>query len=233
MAAGSRLQRPLGSSGGSGGSGSSLAAGADRPPRAGGHRRRRKSPPAVARRRLRQHSSWARTGRSRSASLESAWAGQRRDASLARGRGQWWRTSVAALAPGGSSLGGGRRTVAAAGGRWRRPESGETMTKSTAIVITMLDMLERPANKRGPTWLTAQKGSAQTSSPHTAVLSGFRSGPKRSGILRPSPVSEESAPEGRNKLFCMHLRCRLRRSIAASDHLCRAHAVSQGFARET
>ena len=173
------------------------------------------------------------THRSRSASSESAWAGQRRDASRARGRGQWRRTSVAALAPGGSSLGGGRRTVAAAGGRWRRPESGETMTKSTAIVITMLDMLERPANKRGPTWLTAQKGSAQTSSPHTAVLSGFRSGPKRSGILRPSPVSEESAPEGRNKLFCMHLRCRLRRSIAASDHLCRAHAVSQGFARET
>ena len=200
--------------------------------RAGGHRRRRKSPPAVARRRLSQHSSWARTGAAQP---------PRSQRGLGRGVTQVSREgpravaahSVAALAPGGSSLGGGRRTVAAAGGRWRRPESGETMTKSTAIVITMLDMLERPANKRGPTWLTAQKGSAQTSSPHTAVLSGFRSGPKWSGILRPSPVSEESAPEGRNKLFCMHLRCRLRRSIAASDHLCRAHAVSQGFARET
>ena len=78
------------------------------------------------------------------------------------------------------------------------------MAESTAMVITMLDMLERPANKRGPNWLTAQKGGAHTSWPHTAVLSGFRSGPKRPGILRPSPVSEESAPEDRNKLFCMH-----------------------------
>ena len=116
MAAGSRLQRPLGSSGGSGGSGSSLAAGADRPPRAGGHRRRRKSPPAVARRRLSQHSSWARTG-----AAQPPWS-QR---GLGRGVTQ---VSRGAEGSGGAPL--SRRLLredlhlAAAGGRWRRPEDG-------------------------------------------------------------------------------------------------------------